>query len=325
MTRLRILTLIIVIVMVLSSCSSGSGGSGGGSGNAKILISFSNTDGFLNVMKETMEDYVNSNGIQYTLLDAQGNVEQQFDQLRDHVDDGYDAVVLNLVDSDTALQVTRMFGDTPIIFFNTMVDEKHLEPGLRLYVGSDENDSGGFQGEYLLKYFSGRSAINVVLFRGEPVHRAAYMRTEAVKKALDDGGMDVTYVFEDTANWSRAQAEELFNTVLKTGKSYDAVICNNDEMAIGVINSMIANGIDPSSVPILGVDATPDGCAEIEAGNMAFTVYQSASGQGIKAVEAAVILGSGGSLEGFEYLSEDGNYIWVPFERVDKSNVASYK
>ena len=59
---------------------------------------------------------------------------------------------------------------------------------------------------------------------------------------------------------------------------------------------------------------------------MAFTVYQSATGQGEAAVKVAVALANHqyASSSGLD-VSEDGKYVWVPFEPVDASNVASYK
>ena len=43
----------------------------------------------------------------------------------------------------------------------------------------------------------------------------------------------------------------------------DCVICNNDSMALGVMEACKNSGIDCSTLPILGVDATADGCEAI--------------------------------------------------------------
>ncbi len=75
---------------------------------------------------------------------------------------------------------------------------------------------------------------------------------------------------------------------------------------------------------ILGVDASADGCAAIQNGEMAFSVRQNGPGQGKTAVEAALTLISGGSAEKMEGITEDGKYVYVPFEKVDASNAAQY-
>ena len=80
---------------------------------------------------------------------------------------------------------------------------------------------------------------------------------------------------------------------LSTGTPFDAVIANNDEMAIGAIQAMKAAGIDTSKVIVGGVDATQEALAAMKAGDLEVTVFQDAAGQGKGALDAALEAGQG--------------------------------
>ncbi len=155
------------------------------------------------------------------------------------------------------------------------------------------------------------------MFEGQKLHSATVGRTSSLKGALKDSGKNIQYVFDDYADWDAEMAKQQFEVLLNTGQKADVVACNNDSMALGVIQACEEKGI--------GFDATSEGCQAVKDGKMAFTVYQSASGQGSYAVKAAARLAQGKSLDGMKYLSKDKKYVWVPFEKVDKENVKDYE
>ena len=111
------------------------------------------------------------------------------------------------------------------------------------------------------------------------------------------------------------EAIDLMNNWLVAGTQIDAVVANNDEMAIGAILALQQAGKDPKKVVVAGIDATPDALAEMEKGNLDLTVFQDAKGQGSGSVETAVKLIKGENVESF---------VWIPFELVTQENYKEY-
>jgi ABC-type sugar transport system substrate-binding protein len=102
---------------------------------------------------------------------------------------------------------------------------------------------------------------------------------------------------------------------LTAGTKFDAVVSNNDEMAIGAIQAMKAAGMDTKSVIIGGIDATQDALASMKAGDLKVTVFQDAAGQGKGAVDTALALTKGQKVE---------KAVWVPFQLVTPENMDQY-
>ena len=138
-------------------------------------------------------------------------------------------------------------------------------------------------------------------------------------------GKKINYVFEDYADWNTDKAQELIELFLKTGKTLDCVAANNDDMALGALAAFEKAGMNTESILFLGVDASAAGCQAIAEGRMDFTVYQPMSSQIQAAVQAAQKLASKQSIKEIEGASQDGKYILLPFEKVDRGNVAQYQ
>lgn len=151
-------------------------------------------------------------------------------------------------------------------------------------------------------------------------------RTEGAIKALKDNGINPIAATSDlVADYDRATAQDTVSPLINT-IDYDCVICNNDAMALGVIEAMKSKGVDPTEIPLVGIDATVDGCEAVKNGEMAMTVFQNPVGQGYGAVMAAINMITGKPInEGTEFeTDESGRLVWVPFEPVYLDNVDEY-
>lgn len=317
-----LLTAMLLAISVLGCQSSSSGGASASGG--KILFLMTDTDDtFRATLSEAVVAAAKSQGIALDMVETGGDAEFESQQVANAKASGYTAIILRACDAATALQMNGAANGLPIVYINAQPDDAHLEGGKYIFVGSDESEAGQYQAEYILKKFGNPKSLDVIIFEGEIGHSAQVARTKAVKTTLKKGGCDANYVFVDTANWSDTEAKEKFEIFMKTGQNVDVIFCNNDTMALGAVEGLKEFGLDLSKIPVLGVDATADGCASILAGEMAFTVLQDAKGQGSAAVSAAAVMGSGGDLSTVEGASEDLKYVWVPFAPVDISNAAS--
>ncbi|MEG2234173.1 MAG: substrate-binding domain-containing protein, partial [Oscillospiraceae bacterium] len=73
------------------------------------------------------------------------------------------------------------------------------------------------------------------------------------------------------ANWVRSQASALAEQYLtEYGDEIELIICNNDDMALGVVDVVEKLGLNFSN--IVGIDGTPQGLEAVKNGKMLGTV-----------------------------------------------------
>ena len=98
---------------------------------------------------------------------------------------------------------------------------------------------------------------------------------------------------DDFMTTLRDRARVAMTGLLAVGTAYNCVICNNDAMALGVIDALRYAGKDSSEVPVAGADCTDEGEWAFHTGNLYVTVKQDAVVQAETAVAAARNLSSG--------------------------------
>ena len=281
-----------------------------------VGVSLYARDQFISTLEQGILAAAEAAGVTVDSQEANNDTQKQAEQVRTFAAKGYDVMIVNLVDTSTAETIIAEAGDIPIIFVNRRPDDSVLVEGKYAYVGSQEWDAGKMQAEFLAKYFAGRTdPINYVLFMGQLGLENTQQRTESVKTELTNAGFTLNKVFEDTAKWDRATAMDMMQTFLGTGATFDCVICNNDEMALGVIEALKAAGVDLAKIPVVGIDATDMACQSVKNGEMAMTVFQDAAGQGAKCIEFAIKAANGELTDLFG---------WVPFMPVTIDNVDQY-
>ncbi len=94
--------------------------------------------------------------------------------------------------------------------------------------------------------------------------------------------------------WDNAEALSIFDQILVgAGNEVDAVFAANDGIAGSVIASLENAGIDPSTVPVSGQDATQAGIQNVLLNKQAMSVYKPIKAEAAAGVQAALALRAG--------------------------------
>ena len=270
-------------------------------------------DNFLTSVRNAISAEAKDKSVTLQIEDANDDTGKQISQIQNFIAQKVDAIIVNPVDTSATPKMTQLAtaAKIPLVYVNRKPEDKQLPPGVA-FVGSDEKVSGTLEAEELAKCLGGKG--NIVIMEGQLSNNAALDRTADVEAVVaKTPGLKV--VEKQTAEWDRNKAIDLMNNWITTGDKINGVAANNDEMAVGAILALKQAGLDPKTMCIGGIDATADGLAEVQNGNLYVTVFQNAKGQGKGAVDAALSLMKGDKVP---------SYVDVPFEKVTKANLKDY-
>ena len=282
-----------------------------------IGVSMANMDKFQTALANGITEHgAKIAGVQIKMESAGGDAARQMETVKKFVADKVDALIVGPADGDMGTELSKIASDAniPLVYVNNEPANLAELPERQTLVASDEKDSGTLQAKEVCRQLHGKG--NVVILMGELFHAAARKRTDDVAEVLaTDDCKGIKVVERQAANWSPSMAEFQMQEWLNAGVKIDAVIANNDEMALGAIKALKKANISMGKVVVAGVDATDDALAAMVNGDLDVTILQNAAGQGSGSVDAALKLIKGEKVE---------KTIYIPFELVTADNVAKY-
>lgn len=351
-TAARMLAVGLTVLMVAgmaTGCARGgksSSDAGADKKTEKVMIGsaiYKFDDTFMTGVRTTMTAQAKEQGADLELVDSQNKQATQNEQVDTFITKGVNALAINAVDRTAAGPIIKKAQEKklPIVFLNREPEKADMDSYDKVwYVGAKAEQSGTQSGEIIADYFkakpeadkNGDGTVQYVMLQGEPGHQDATLRTEYSIKAIEDAGFKTEKLAADTAMWDKAKATDLMKAFI-TGQGMDkieAVICNNDDMALGAIEALKAEGYNKGDatkfMPVVGVDATAPALEAMKDGSLLGTVLNDATNQGKATVNVATAAVAGKEInkENVGYDVTDGKYIWIDYVKVTADNYKEY-
>lgn len=258
-------------------------------------------------MKEAGEAESKKMGIRLVTLDAQDSTETQSTQIEDLITQGVDLLIINPVDSDAVgtSVIAANEANIPVITVTRPSNSGNVVQHLDI----DNKEAGALDAGQMIKDLGGKG--NVAVLEGIAGAPSSVDRQAGFMDKLKTDGPGIKVVTSLTANYSRDEGATVTEDILQSNPDLDAIYAHNDEMALGAVRAATAAG-RISGIKIYGIDATADAIAALKSGEMAATVQQQPDIQIQKALESAVKVLNGETVD---------SLVNIPLKLLTKENV----
>ena len=282
------------------------------SGTYKIaLIQQHQTNAFQIAVTEGAQAKAAELGVELTVLSADQDAATQISQIEQCVSEGYNAILFEPVDPDGLRDAAKAAADAGVVVINVVSFCTDWEnAGIAAVSCGNNIKAGENEMQHVADLLGGKG--NVAILTGPSAVTDALDRLTGYENILANYPDMKQVVAPADCQWDTAKAQATVESWL-SAYDLDAIVCENDGMAVGAGN---AAGAD-SGIVIAGLDGTPDGYEAIKDGRITGTVAQDGGAMAANAVEAAVTLLNGGSLESNILITDS---VWI-----DASNVADYE
>ena len=269
-------------------------------------------DNYLTTLRNNLADQAQTHHLLTFFRDSQNSSEFEKENILAFLNQNCPLIVINLVDIDQAKALLDLIpSTTPVIFLNR---EPEIElPAHAYYVGNDEYRAGKIQISHLMSISASKLHLGILM--GDPHSGATKRRTSAITDFIT-AYPSVRITISAYAGFSRTEAEQQVTYWLSQKLPLDAILANNDEMALGALNAIKKANVSLKTINVLGIDGTIDALDAIRRGEMTASVFQDAEGQASKTVELASLLQAHQPIQTQKF--------YVPTELITLKNYQNY-
>ena len=292
MKKLAAFFLSLVMVLSMSGCKITIDGETSAAkptvtnGSIGLSVSTQNNPFFVTLV-DGAEEAAAKLGVSLSVADAGDDVSKQVADIEDLVSKNISVLIVNPVDSDAvtgAVEAAKAKG-VKVISVDRAVNGVDID----CQIASDNVAGAALATQYIVDTLG--EGIKIAELEGTPGASAAIDRSAGFHSIADEK-LDV--VAAQTANFDRTQGMSVMENMLQANGGIQAVFAANDEMALGAMEAISGAGKD---IMVVGFDATDDAIESIKAGKMAATIAQQPALIGATAVENAVNLINGKTIE----------------------------
>jgi len=265
--------------------------------NVAVLL-YSFDDLFMMQLKQNLQDIQNQNKdkVQFTFYDGKNNIAVQYQTLDSLIKSDVDLFILNLADAkesvlkDFILKIKQK--NVPIIIleaFPTAISEISKYYDKVAFVGPANTKQAGIEeGTILVNQWNsdknlidknGDNILQYVLLEGPANNPVSNERKKYSISTINNAGIKTEELERVNANWSKQLAKDVINNLfLRYNGGIEAIIANNDAMAIGAIEAFQRYGYNTGDkskyVSVVGIDGISEVKNLVDKGIMLGTVIQ---------------------------------------------------
>jgi methyl-galactoside transport system substrate-binding protein len=306
-----------------------------------FLVDLSNV--FNSDLKKSLEELQrkNEDKIQFTVFDAKASQSIQNEDISKELNEGFDLFVVAPVSSNEdeiadALNKIIEAKRPLILFFPTTPSLTNIVkayPASVIIVG-DTEQGGTLEGNILADAWKAHKntldknkddTIQYIMLKGPSNNLLTSARSKYPIRALNDAEIKTEELFSTFCNWQKDCAKSAIESQLLTfnGK-IEAIISNNDNMALGAIEALQKYGFNTGDnskyIPVVGIGGVPEAKKLIDEGVMTGTVVQDSKLYAKAIYDVGMNLASGREpLQGTDYkFDETGVTIKIPYSEYVK-------
>ncbi len=318
MKRTVLVTAIILVVALLTGTAFAAqmengvlrAGEGAGEGLKVLLLQQHRNNAFQNGVYDAAVKAAEELKVDLTVLSSDSDAATQISQIEQGIGQ-YDAILFEPVNPDALGAAAKEAADAGVVVINIISACTDWESyGIAALSCGDNVTAGETEMQAVADLIGGKGKIAILT--GPSGDSGGLQRLEGYNNILANYPEIEQVVEPADCGWDTASAQTTVESWL-SAYEFDAIVAENDGMAIGAGNAAGAN----SGIVITGVDGTPDGFEAIKDGRITGTVSQNGGEMAANGLNAAVLLIKGETLESNTLITTN---TWI-----DASNIADFE